>query len=409
MKNPIRHPGHIGMLVLNYYPRDIRVRREAEALAEAGFRVDVVCLTDPEVAGARPQRSPEKINGVRVHRLPLSRKRGTSARIVFEYASLIALGIWKLAGIHLRDPFRAIHVHNMPDALVLAGLIPKWTGAKLILDIHDPMSELFLSANAGGRDGMILKAIRWQERWSRRLAHWIITVNEPMRTGIQAKGVAPERILVVHNFTDTRYLPVKDDIARWTPHADRMVWLYAGTINRQYRLTVAVRALKIASTHLPPLTLRLVGEGNDLERIHRLAEDLGVGRKIEYIKPVTIDQMQKHMNEADIGISCHQDGPFGDLQFSVKIIDYLTQGLPVVSSRTKTLERYVPADAVFYFDPDDAEDMAEKIIFLWNHPDIVKQKMENAKKLFPRFTWQSEKSGLIDFYRRILPEAGGKA
>lgn len=395
------------MLVLNYYPRDIRVRREAEALAEAGFRVDVVCLTAPEVSGGRPQRSREIINGVRVHRLPLSRKRGTSARIFFEYASLMILGAWKLAALHLRDPFQAVHVHNMPDALILSGLIPRWTGAKLILDIHDPMFELFLSANARGRDGMILKAIRWQERWSRRLARWIITVNEPMRTSIRAGGVAPDRILVVHNFTDTRYLPIKEDIARWTPRADRMIWLYAGTINRQYRLTVAVRALKIASPHLPPVRLRLVGEGNDLERIHRLAEDLGVRRNIEYVKPILIDQMRAQMNEADIGISCNQDGPFGDLQFSVKIIDYLTQGLPVVSSRTKTLERYVPADAVFYFDPDDAEDMAEKIIFLWNHPDIVKQKMENAKKLFPRFTWQSEKARLVGFYRGILPQAGG--
>jgi len=80
----------------------------------------------------------------------------------------------------------------------------------------------------------------------------------------------------------------------------------------------------------------------------------------------------------------------------------LSQGLPVVSSRTKTLARYIPEDTVFYFEPENAKDMAEKIIFLWKHPDIVKQKMENAKKLFPKYTWPCEKSKLIRFYQGIL-------
>jgi glycosyltransferase involved in cell wall biosynthesis len=390
------------MLAHSYYPDDIRVRREAEALVQAGFRVDVICLRAPRISGRSSKPSLDIINGVEIHRLPISRKRRSSVRYLFEYISLIVLGAWKLTVLHLRNPFQVVHIHNMPDALVLAGLIPKWMGAKLILDVHDPMLELYSSAHTGSRNGIIFKALKWQEQLSRRLAHRIITVNEPMRKNIKDKGIAADRIFVIHNFPDTRYLPVKDDIAMWARHEDRMVWLYAGTINKQYRLNVAIQALKIASPHLPPITLRLLGEGNDLERIFHLAEDLGVRQRIEYFMPVQIDRLRDFMKDADIGISCNQGGPFGDLQFSVKIIDYLSQGLPVVTSRTKTLARYVPGDTVFYFEPENAEDMAEKIIFLWNHPDIVRQKMENAKKLFPRYTWQSEKSKLVQFYQRIL-------
>jgi glycosyltransferase involved in cell wall biosynthesis len=389
------------MLVHCYYPQDIRVRREAEALVEAGFGVHVICLRAPGKSGRFLQPSRESINGVHVCRLPIARRRGTAVRYLFEYMSLIILGAWKLIVIHLKNPFMAVHIHNMPDALILAGLIPKWTGAKLVLDIHDPMLEIYMQTKNRGQRRISKRVLRWQERWSRGLADRIITVNEPMRENIQDKGVPPNRIFVVHNFPDTLYLPVKDDIASWTRHKDNIVWLYAGTITRQYRLDLAVQALALASPHLPPITLRLLGEGNDLERVLRLAEDLGVRHRIECLEPVHIDQLGKFMKGADIGISCQQGGPFGDLQFSSKVIDYLSQGLPVVSSRTTTLARYIPEDTVFYFEPENAEDMAEKVIFLWNHPDVVKRKMENAKKLFPLYTWQKEKTKLIQFYRGV--------
>jgi len=110
------------------------------------------------------------------------------------------------------------------------------------------------------------------------------------------------------------------------------------------------------------------------------------------------------MKDADIGISCNKSGPFSDLQFSTKVLDYLSQGLPVVAARAKTMVRYIPEDTVFYFEPGNAEDLAEKIIGLWRHPDLVRRKMEHAKILFPRYTWQSEKSRLVDFYRaRLTP------
>jgi len=388
------------MLAYSFYPRDNRVRREAEALVEAGFMVDVICLKLPPKAGRSQEVSRDRIKGVEVHRFPISRKRASSIRYIFEYLSMLIGGAWKLAIIHLRKPFHAVHIHNMPDALVLAGLFPKWTGAKLILDVHDPMLELYI--NDGEYNRIFTKAIKWQERWSYRLADRIITVNECMVENIRKKGVQSNRVFVVHNFPDIQSLPISDHIERWQRLNDRMVWLYAGTIGRQYRLDIAIKALKIASSYLPPITLRLLGPGQDLKRVLDLSESLGVRGNIERLESVDHEQVMSMMKNADIGISCAQGGPFGDLLFSQKIVDYLSQGLPVVCSRTKALVRYIPEDMVFFFESENAEDMAKQIIFLWNHPDVVKQKLENAKKLFPRYTWQHEKSNLIQFYHGFL-------
>src|SRR5208283_2523971 len=50
-----------------------------------------------------------------------------------------------LKKLHKQNRYDVIHIHNMPDFLVFAAWCPKLTGAKLILDIHDVVPELFES------------------------------------------------------------------------------------------------------------------------------------------------------------------------------------------------------------------------------------------------------------------------
>ena len=44
---------------------------------------------------------------------------------------------------HVKARYQLIHVHSVPDFLVFAAWFPKLTGAKIILDIHDLLPELY--------------------------------------------------------------------------------------------------------------------------------------------------------------------------------------------------------------------------------------------------------------------------
>lgn len=394
--------GHVGMLVHGFYPRDLRVRREAEALAEAKYRVEVVCLKAPKQSGKIRELRQDEVNGVNIHRLPLTRKRGKVFRYFFEYIGLLILGTWKLTRLHFKSPFQVVHIHNMPDILVLAGLIPKWMGAKLLLDIHDPMPEAYVSTHRLGRNSWILKLLRWQEKFSCRLAQRVISVNETMRENLERKDLPSRKIFILHNFPDTKYLPIKHVIDRWPRRKDRLIMLYAGTITEHYRLDLAIEALALVTKDIPGIKLRILGDGNELNRVLQLAHDLGVEDYVEHIDSVDIDKVREIMEDADVGISTHQGGAFGELYFAQKILDYLTQSIPVISSRTKTIMKYIPEDAIFYFEPENAEDMARKIIQIWREPDLVRRKMRNAKEILPRYIWERERSRLINFYKELL-------
>ena len=391
----------IGMLVHGYYPIDPRVRREAEALANAGYDLDVVCLRRAGRNGQAGEPPTETINGVRVHRLPLERKRGGQLRYLFEYAVLTLLGSIKLARLHFSHRFQVVHIHNMPDFLVLAGLLPKWTGAKLLLDVHDPMAELY-QANVTGRAGWATRVLNWQQRISCQLANKVVSVSESMRENLQKKGVPSDKIFIVHNFPDQRFFLNSAETTSWPRHRDKPTLLYCGTITDHYRLDIAVKALAIASKSIPGLRLRIVGEGNRIGNIHQLACDLGVADRVEFLGTVSAEKIPSIMADADIGISAHEAGVFGALYFSNKILEYISQGLPVVSSRTETLVRYIPEDAIFYFRPGSSEDMAAQIVRLWNEPAVALRSVANARALIPQYTWETEQHRLSAFYQKLV-------
>ncbi len=397
-----RLSGRVGMIVHAYYPWDSRVRRAAEQLAAAGIEVHVVCLRD--AAGTDGKRVPKReiIRGVHVHRLGLSKKRGGKLRYFVEFAAITIIGMLKLAQLHLRKRFNVIHIHNMPDLLVFAGLIPKLTGARLVLDVHDPMSELF-QANYRMEDGnFMIRAIRLQERLSYKFADHLMTVSHPMAENVAQKAdCCKADVVIVQNLPDRKTFPMGNEI-RWPRHEAGFVVLYAGTVTDHYRLDIAVRAIAIASKSIPSIRLNIVGDGNRIEQVLDLAKELSIAERVTHLKPVRHQLVKDLMAEADVGISTHQAGAFGDLYFSNKIVEFLTQGLPVVISRTKTITYYLPDDALFFCEPESPEGCADQLMTIWSNPNCVIQKLTRARKIAEQLNWDSEKKNLLQLYQKLL-------
>jgi glycosyltransferase involved in cell wall biosynthesis len=311
--------------------------------------------------------------------------------------------LWKLTLLHMKKKFDVVHIHNMPDLLVVAGLISKVTGAILVLDVHDPMSELFQQKNRVNGSHPMIRALKLQERLCYRLADRLVTVTHTMAENVAEKRGCPiESVKVVHNFPDLISFPIREDKKEWPINGDGIVFLFSGTVTGQYRLDIAVRAIAIASQTIPNIRFQILGGGDSLEEVLALAEDLGIGDRVEHIPPVHVDMVKNVMANVDVGITTHQSGIFGDLYFSTKIIEFMTQGLPVISSRTDTLAKYIPDDSIFYFEPGEIGELVNQIILMYNKPGLVLQKINNSKKLLSKYTWQEEKRSFMAFYEELF-------
>ena len=137
-----------------------------------------------------------------------------------------------------------------------------------------------------------------------------------------------------------------------------------------------------------------------------LASELGVRESIEHVGLVPLDKVRDEMKKADVGISCHRAGVFGDLYFSTKIVEYLTQGLPVLSPRTKTITRYLAEDCLFYYEPGNETEMVDALRFMWNHPEAVMERLVRGRELLPQLSWQSEKEKFQAYYSELMNSKG---
>ncbi len=142
------------------YPQDPRPRRALNALVEEGASVDLICLE----GGNAPRH--EVLNGINILRVPLKHQRGGIFGYAYQYGAFILISSIVFAWRSLFRPYDLVYVHNMPDILVISSLIPKTLGAKVVLDIHDPMPELMTTIFGISPDSKSVQLLKHLEKWS---------------------------------------------------------------------------------------------------------------------------------------------------------------------------------------------------------------------------------------------------
>src|SRR5271165_5411138 len=229
-------------VVYSSYPSDPRPRRAAEALVKEGASVEVICLKESE-----EEPTHESFNGVDITRVPIKHRRGGKLSYLVQYGSFILLSGLILAGRAWKRRYDLVHIHNMPDILVFSALVPKILGAKVILDLHDPMPELMMSIYELRGDSYVVRFLKTLEKWSLRFADAGLAVNEACRKIFSARSCPREKITVVMNSPDEGIFQFREPSRQPSSARDTskpFVIMYHGSIVERHGLDLAVMALR---------------------------------------------------------------------------------------------------------------------------------------------------------------------
>ncbi len=360
---------------MSHLELDPRVRRAVAAFLDAGYRVEALVLDRP-----RPPRP-----GLRTWRVPIAHRRGGTLRYLFEYATFgLAAMLWTALRMARGRP-HAVYVNSPPDAFVFAAWIAKLFRVPVILDVHDPMPELFEAK--GGDSRLLGRALRIQERWSLRFADRVITVHEPMRR-LLASRVPDVSIDVVMNVPDLGTVPERRE------HASGRTIVFTGTVAVRYGLDDIVRALHLVGDAIPDLCLRIIGDGEDLDEITRLARTLGV--ELDVVGRVPYAEVHRHQVDAWAGINVPKPDRLGHLSFSNKVVEWVAMGLPVVAARTATMVEYFPDGTLWYVDPGSPDSIAEALVELHRESaEQVARRVALARDALGRIEWPRQRERLL--------------
>ncbi len=394
------------MIVHQYYYCDQRVKCYAEALVAAGTQVDVLCPRDQN------QPSTGQKSGVRVFTIPLSRGYRGRGSYFLEYGAAFILFATRLLELYIKNRYQVIHVHNMPDFLVFTALIPRIFGVKLILDIHDPMPEFYMSKYECQADGRVVRLMRLQEKLSSMLAHAVITANSNFRDSLVKRGIPADKITVFNNVPDPNVFNRSEYKKERRSESKHFTLIYPGTIAPRYGLDVAIRALPLLVTKIPQIRLVIIGAQADhanVKQLARLAGQLGVSSFVRFKPPIPVDEVAQQVVQADVGIYPALPDPHMSIATPTKVLEYAVMGIPIIASRLKILEDLFTDSAIAFFEPGNVEQFTRWVLQLFESPARREELVRNADSVFVHtHPWRAELRAYYSLLNRLLPPGEGE-
>lgn len=385
---------HVGMVHLSDFRLDSRIQRQATALAQRGDSVELVCL------GERDELRVGR-GLIRVHPVAMRKPGGGAGAYLRGYAEFLIRAAARLGMLERRRHFDVVEVHNMPDALTFAALLPKLRGAPVILNLHDTFPELLASKFDRPADGWGVRALRVEERLSAGLADRLVTVTNQARARLAARGVGRGRTDIVMNSPDEGVFgPARPPIELPAEGAVRV--LYHGGTARRYGVETLIRAFGLLAADQPQLSLRICGTGEELPALTRLASEVAPGRA-EVVGPLPLEQIPAQLRAAHIGVVCTLRDGFTELLLPVKLLEYVHMGLPVVCSRLPAICEYFSERELWLFEPGDSDDLARALRAVCADPAAAARRAARASERLRSISWEHQRAR----YLRLVDELTG--
>lgn len=377
------------MLGYTFYESDQRVRRYAETLVDQGHIVDVVSLRGKGVSQY------DEINGVRIFRIQ-ERMLNEKGRFTYLYRLLkfLVLSAGFLWRKHLERPYDLIHVHSVPDFEVFATLLPKLTGARIILDIHDIVPEFYAAKFGVTKSSIIFKTLALLEKLSIAFSDHVIISNHIWYNRLLSRSVRKGKCTVILNFPDPTIFHRKNSAT--LREKEKIIMLYPGGFYWHQGLDVAIKAFSMIKGDVPHAYFYIYGDGPQEDTLRSLIRTLGLEERVLLKGGVALKEVALLMANADIGIVPKRNDPFGGEAFSTKILEFMAIGTPVIASRTKIDQYYFDESIVEFFEPENPKDLADAMIRLIENEDWRKDLSNNALKFMAKNNWDSRKHVYLD-------------
>lgn len=344
------------------------VTEAAEGLAGRGHHVDVIAPmpNNPyrriyaEYRGALWRR--ETWNGVEVRRSWLR---------VRPRESFVDKTLWELSYAATSLPL-ALRVLPRVDTLVcvIPPLLSATTGAllarlagrmRLVLWVQDLVVRAADSVGGPRIARRALALAEHAERFALRAADAVVVCSPGFVDYVAARGAVPERVHVILNWVDTQRITPGPRSAN-----GRTRFLYAGNLG----YTQGFETLAAALRHVPDdLEIEIVGEGNTVSQVRRLAAD---DERVTYQPPVAPDRLPELLRSADVQLVL-QRRVSSNANLPSKIATYLASGRPIIAS----IDPEAPAarlldesGGAILVPPEDPERLANAMVLLRNDADL---------------------------------------
>jgi glycosyltransferase involved in cell wall biosynthesis len=373
--------------------------REAKAVQEQGFEVDIVSLR--QSGEHRVFYKYEGLNIFGIQGRPAAEK---NVALYFLQLFLFYLKATVLLAVLAPERrYSLVHVTTPPDVMVFAAFFPKLLGARIILDIHDIGPELFMRKMHVTEDRIVIRLLKFLERLSVRFSDHVITVTDFWKDRLIARSVEPSKITMLLNVPD-------DDLfkpPRFPTVRSSFNLFYHGSVEEHFGIDTLLLAMPKIKAHIPNVLLHLYcgKKGRAYDDCERIARELHLDSYVKFHSGVPFQDLPRTLSSADIGVVPTKDSVFSNEAVSMKALEYISMGIPIVISRTRAHDFYYNNSMVRFFEPRNSDQLATAVIELYESKERRDFQARNALDFLGKYGWGKSREIYAGIVNRLTKGA----
>ena len=425
---------NVCMFVWNHFTNDARVLRECTTLSENGYKVDLICIHDPNNPNlAMHEERNNNFHVYRVKRYPASLlflqkvyKKLMSNKLLLLFAAAITLVALyfapiitalmlfiavvvlktKVKGILIKgniiarmiargrnrkyDIYHSNDLNTLPQGILSAKL--RLRKRKLIYDSHEVQTD---------RTGYNPKTIKLVEKFLLRFVDKMIVENHTRAAfNEELYGFYPD---VLHNYPfvqDTTQQQEKVDLHNLLNlPPDEKILLYQGGIQVGRGLDKIVKAVPMIKEG----TVVFIGDGKKKDELMQLVKEMHLDERVKFLSKVPVEDLPKYTRNAYLGFQVLNNICFNHYSASSnKLFEYMMAGVPVIACSFPEIQNVVETNHTgICVDSHDPQSIADGVNKLLSDVVLREQLSKNSLNASGKYNWAEEENHLLNYYSAI--------
>jgi PEP-CTERM/exosortase A-associated glycosyltransferase len=392
----------------------IRSKYILEFQRRAGFEVEAVTSAhhEFEVGRVGSERSVlvEDVDGVRVHRTPLSDSRSLRFQLSKPFLrerALMTLLHQSVLRVLDERCFDIVHVHSPVICGLPALRAARSRGLPFVYEVRALWEDGFVETGRFSAQSFRYRISRRLETSVFRKAAAVAAISEHLLDEIARRGIPGEKLFHVPNGVDVAaFQPLDRDQAlagRLALPAGAVLG-FIGSFYAFEGLDSLLRAMPLVLERVPHARLLLVGGGDEEGRLKRTAAELGLEGRVLFTGRVPHGEVRKYYSLIDVLVYPRVSNRTTELVTPLKPLEAMALGRAVLGSDVGGIrELFGGGAAGCLFRPEDTHDLAAKAVRLLEDAALRQQFCSAARERVEAYRWESVVERYAKVYGCALP------
>ena len=371
----------------------------AKALVQLGHQVTLLALHhDYENC----HRRKFVLDGVTVHYVAQMhvRKIGDQ-KYYFSTPMLLWFVCWgtlQLTLHALKTPCDVLHICKAQPMNGFAGyIVSMMKRVPVFLDSDD-----FETANNRYSGHWQKIVVQWFEKWIATFVKGITTHTNYIANYYIELGYSKENILVVPHGVDREIFDSQTDTSQlrieYNVPATAKIVVYVGSMSlTSHAVDLLLHAFSEVSKIQKDVYLMLVGAGEDLQDLKRLADELKISKNVRFVGRVPRESVVHYYRLGIISVDPMRTTIQAESSLSLKIFESLASGVPVISADIGDRKSLL-GNRGLIVDPDDKHALTEAIIRVLSDKSLIAQLQMAIQADYDNLFWDQRVQEFSSIY-----------